>query len=75
MSKTTITYWNPLNPDKGAQWKPIDGLQGMADELTLSIDVGLWGRVLYYDILEMSFYLSSSSNQTLAVGQRTAKQH
>ncbi len=39
MSKTTITYWNPLNPDNSAQWKPIDGLQGMAEELTLSIDV------------------------------------
>jgi hypothetical protein len=39
MAKTTITYWNPLNPDNSAQWKPIDGLQGMAEELTLSIDV------------------------------------
>ncbi|MGH8628239.1 MAG: cupin domain-containing protein [Gammaproteobacteria bacterium] len=39
MSKTTITYWNPLNPDNSAQWKPIDGLRGMAEELTLSIDV------------------------------------
>ena len=39
MPKTTITYWNPLYPENGAQWKPIDALQGMAEELTLSIDV------------------------------------
>jgi hypothetical protein len=39
MSKTTITYWNPLNPDNSAQWQPIDRLRGMAEELTLSIDV------------------------------------
>jgi hypothetical protein len=38
MPKTTITYWNPLGLDNSAQWKPIDGLQGMAEELTLSID-------------------------------------
>ena len=39
MPKTTITYWNPLNPENSAQWEPPDGLQGMAEELTLSIDV------------------------------------
>ena len=39
MPKTTITYWNPLTHDNSIQWKPIDGLQGMAEELTLSIDV------------------------------------
>ena len=39
MSKTTIGYWNPLSADAIAQWKPIEGLQGMAEEMTLSIDV------------------------------------
>ena len=38
MPKTTITYWNPLSPDNSTEWKSIDGLQGMAEELTLSID-------------------------------------
>ncbi len=38
MAKTTITYWNPLEPDCAAHWEPIEGLEGMADELTLSID-------------------------------------
>lgn len=35
MPKTTITYWNPLNQGK---WQPIDGLEGIAEELTLSLD-------------------------------------
>lgn len=38
MPKTTITYWNPLTPDNSAQWKPVSGLQGMVEEVTLSID-------------------------------------
>ncbi|MEQ1638091.1 MAG: cupin domain-containing protein [Methylococcales bacterium] len=38
MPKTTVTYWNPLTAGKNAQWQSINGLQGMAEELTLSID-------------------------------------
>lgn len=38
MPKKTIPYWNPLIPGNAIHWKPIDGLQGMAEELTLSID-------------------------------------
>ena len=38
MPKTTMTYWNPLAVDQRAQWTPIEGLQGMAEELTLSVD-------------------------------------
>jgi hypothetical protein len=38
MSKSTVTYWNPLNPDSQGQWTPIKGLEGMVEELTLSID-------------------------------------
>ena len=38
MPKSTATYWNPLNPDNRQQWTPIKGLEGMAEELTLSID-------------------------------------
>lgn len=36
MSKTTTTYWNPLAPDQRARWTPINGLEGMAEEITLS---------------------------------------
>lgn len=41
--KTTTTYWNPLATDQDSQnqsdqWQPIDGLETMAEELTLSID-------------------------------------
>lgn len=38
MSKTTVTYWNPLNPDSSKQWNPIKGQEGIAEELTLSMD-------------------------------------
>jgi hypothetical protein len=38
MAKTTTTYWNPLSPERHGQWTPIDGLVGMAEELTLSMD-------------------------------------
>jgi len=38
MSKTTIAYWNPLNPENADKWQSIAGLEGMAQELTLSLD-------------------------------------
>ena len=38
MAKSTTIYWNPLSPESQARWRPIPGLEGMAEELTLSID-------------------------------------
>jgi len=38
MSKSTATYWNPLHSESRGQWTPIKGLEGMVEELTLSID-------------------------------------
>ena len=38
MSKSTITYWNPLIEENKKKWTPIKGLEGIAEELTLSID-------------------------------------
>ncbi|XSG84630.1 MAG: cupin domain-containing protein [Methylohalobius sp. ZOD2] len=38
MAKTTATYWNPLSSENRDKWQPIAGLEGMAEELTLSID-------------------------------------
>ena len=38
MTKSTITYWNPLDPTNEKEWQPIDGLENIAEELTLSID-------------------------------------
>lgn len=40
MPKSTVTYWNPLQPEHAGQWRLVAGLEGMADELTLSIDTG-----------------------------------
>ena len=40
MPKTTATYWNPLRPENREHWKPVEGLEGTAEELTLSIDHG-----------------------------------
>ncbi|MCG6939601.1 MAG: cupin domain-containing protein [Gammaproteobacteria bacterium] len=38
MTKSTITYWNPLAPRIKEEWQAIPGLEGIAEELTLSID-------------------------------------
>ncbi len=38
MPKTTITYWNPLLVENAKAWEPVPGLEGMAEQLTLSID-------------------------------------
>ncbi len=38
MTKSTVTYWNPLAPEQGGRWTPIKGLEGQAEELTLSLD-------------------------------------
>lgn len=38
MPKITCTYWNPLSARHQGKWSPIEGLEGRAEELTLSID-------------------------------------
>lgn len=38
MSKSTVDYWNPLLPANHDAWQPVQGLEGMAEELTLSMD-------------------------------------
>ena len=38
MAKSLATYWNALAPASAGRWTPIRGLEGMAEELTLSID-------------------------------------
>ncbi|WP_031435360.1 cupin domain-containing protein [Methylomarinum vadi] len=38
MAKSTATYWNTLSPENRTRWTPVEGLEGMAEELTLSID-------------------------------------
>jgi len=38
MTKSTVTYWNPLHSANEKEWQPIEGLEGIAEELTLSID-------------------------------------
>ena len=38
MSKSTTTYWNALIPENRERWTSIKGMEGMAEELTLSVD-------------------------------------
>jgi len=38
MPKTTATYWNTLGSEGSERWRPVRGLEGVAEELTLSID-------------------------------------
>jgi hypothetical protein len=38
MSKTTATYWNVLADENRNRWEPIEGTDGMLEQLTLAID-------------------------------------
>jgi len=38
MPKATETYWNPLLSLNSYRWKPIDGMESMAEEVTLALD-------------------------------------
>jgi hypothetical protein len=38
MAKSVAMYWNSLAAENKGRWTPIPGLEGMAEELTLSID-------------------------------------
>jgi len=38
MPKSTVKYWNPLLSENKNKWKPIDGMERFAEELTLAID-------------------------------------
>jgi hypothetical protein len=38
MAKAVATYWNPLALESKGRWAPVRGLEGMAEELTLSVD-------------------------------------
>lgn len=38
MPKGTATYWNTLGQENHNHWKPVTGLEGMVEELTLSVD-------------------------------------
>ncbi len=38
MSKTTATYWNVFESNAKEKWEPIEGSNGMLDQLTLAVD-------------------------------------
>lgn len=38
MTKKTATYWNTLSPHNAHKWEPIEGSDGMLEQLTLAID-------------------------------------
>lgn len=38
MSKSTVTYWNPLDPRNTGRWEPVEGTGGMLEQITLAID-------------------------------------
>lgn len=38
MAKTTETYWNTLLDEKKDRWIPIEGMETVAEKLTLAID-------------------------------------
>ncbi len=38
MSKSVATYWNVLSKDNKSKWQPIEGTEGMLEQLTLALD-------------------------------------
>jgi len=38
MTKSTVTYWNALNPENADKWTAIEGSDGLVEQLTLSIE-------------------------------------
>ena len=38
MAKSTMTYWNPLLPENDHEWSDIEGMEGLAEEITLAMD-------------------------------------
>ena len=38
MTKSTTTYWDALSPENRERWTAIKGMEGMAEEMTLSVD-------------------------------------
>lgn len=38
MPKSIATYWNALTEESRSKWTPVKGLEGMAEDLTLSQD-------------------------------------
>ena len=38
MPKTTETYWNPLLESGAHRWEAIEGMEGVAEQVTLAID-------------------------------------
>jgi hypothetical protein len=38
MPKTTVPYWNPLADEAKNRWEPVEGLEGIAEALTLTVD-------------------------------------
>ena len=39
MTKSTVPYWNPLTSANQGRWTPVTGLEGMVEEVTLSVDL------------------------------------
>ena len=38
MAKTTTSYLNPLAVDNEERWEPVEGLEGLAEAITVAID-------------------------------------
>jgi hypothetical protein len=38
MPKSVETYWNPLGSANTKRWQAVKGLEGLAEEITLSLD-------------------------------------
>jgi len=38
MPKTTTPYWNPLSEQARNRWEPVEGMEGIAEAITVAMD-------------------------------------
>jgi hypothetical protein len=74
MPKSASKYWNPLNPTSRDRWKPVKGLDGIAEELTLSVDNETGGdtRLIFIGADATPFYgkMHTYSEEVVIVSDR-----
>lgn len=65
MSVKTSIYWNPLLPEHSSKWRPVPGLEGMAEQVTLSMDMlsGECNRLLRFFPAADTSVLGSNSHE------------
>ena len=64
MSKSTITYWNVLEASSASMWEPVEGTNGMLEQLTLAVDetTGDYTRLTRFKTGANTYEMGSNSH-------------